>query len=205
VPNTTHSNLDTLCQSKSKILFTDDDAIGEIESYFNENCKNTPSCKWDFDAMEPRPFRDLISDECKGRIANSVGGLDPITSNQFLMVAKCSGITYGIQGWMFHKLEIALICVIFDIVSIGIMIFVFIRLKTLNNEYIDIIDDNQITMKDFTVQINNLVLDKYTQDIRLVKMKIWLHFNNTFSTRKFMLKDNGFDVCDVTLSLSNQP
>lgn len=73
----------------------------------------------------------------------------------------------------------------------------------MNALFIDRVDANQITMKDFSVQVNNTVLDKYTQDIRLVKMKIWLHFTRRF--REFKLLDNDYEVCDVILSLSNQP
>ena len=90
-----------------------------------------------------------------------------------------------------------------DILSITIMIYVFKRLQSMNALFIDRVDANQITMKDFSVQVNNTVLDKYTQDIRLVKMKIWLHFTRRF--REFKLLDNDYEVCDVILSLSNQP
>ena len=31
-------------------------------------------------------------------------------------------------------------------------------------------------MSKFTVQINNLSLNKTTQDLRILRMKIWLHF-----------------------------
>ena len=106
---------------------------------------------------------------------------------------------------MLHKHQIALYCVASDILSILIMLYVFKRLSALNEEYIDSIDENQITMKDFTVQLNNVMLDKYSQDIRIVKMKVWLHFTNIFNNEKFRLKGNSFEICDVNLSLSNQP
>lgn len=83
------------------------------------------------------------------------------------------------------------------------MFYVFKRIQTINALYIEKIDANQITMKDFSIQVNNTILDKYTQDIRLVKMKIWLHFTRRF--REFQIRDNDYEVCDVVLSLSNQP
>jgi hypothetical protein len=42
------------------------------------------------------------------------------------------------------------------------MLYTFDKLGGLNQEYIDIIDDNQITMKDFAVCCKNVILDKYT-------------------------------------------
>ena len=37
-------------------------------------------------------------------------------------------------------------------------------------------DDLRVTMKDFGVKIDNVKLDRYTQDTRVVKIKVWLHF-----------------------------
>lgn len=83
------------------------------------------------------------------------------------------------------------------------MLYVFNKLRRLNEEYIAIIDDNQITMKDFSVQCQDVPLDKYTQDIRLIKMKIWLHFTRQFA--EYRLEGNAYEVVDVALSLCNKP
>jgi len=37
-------------------------------------------------------------------------------------------------------------------------------------------DANLVKMSSFTVQINDLKLDKTIQDTRILKMKLWLHF-----------------------------
>lgn len=51
---------------------------------------------------------------------------------------------------------------IVDLIGVYFMLYVFNKLSRLNEEYIAIIDDNQITMKDFSVQCRDVLLDKYT-------------------------------------------
>ena len=75
--------------------------------------------------------------------------------------------------------------------------------KTINKEFLGIMDDNLIKMSKFTVQINDLKLDKTTQDSRMLKMKIWLHFDKFFHSLK--VRDAGcdcniYDVADVQIS-----
>lgn len=60
-------------------------------------------------------------------------------------------------------------------------------------------------MKDFGVILNDVKLDRFTQDSRIQKMKIWLHFSSMF---KEFLEKNPDDeiakanqVIDVTLSM----
>lgn len=50
-----------------------------------------------------------------------------------------------------HKEEVGVMVVLFDIVGIITMILVFKKIKETNDEFIQIIDSNQMTMKDFTV------------------------------------------------------
>jgi hypothetical protein len=64
------------------------------------------------------------------------------------------------------------------------MVYVTVKLEQINNDFVDIVNDNQITMKDFSVMCTNVHLDKYTQDPTLVKMKIWLHFKNLLEEYK---------------------
>jgi hypothetical protein len=58
-------------------------------------------------------------------------------------------------------------------------------------------------MKDFTIQINDVKVDRYTQDARVAKMKLYLHFTNLLRNRREV--DNKMEVIDVTLSLYNLP
>jgi len=84
-----------------------------------------------------------------------------------------------------------------------LMVFMFYKIEQLNKEYLTTVDDNQITMKDFAIMCTNVKLDRYTQDSRLIKMKIWLHFTELMSP--FRIYGNDQEVVDVTLSLSTQP
>lgn len=93
--------------------------------------------------------------------------------------------------------------VLLDFIGVLFMLYIFDKLEALNQEYIATIDDNQITMKDFAVCCRDVLLDKYTQDLRLVKMKIWLHFTRTFA--EYRLPGNQYEVTDVVLSLCSEP
>ena len=52
--------------------------------------------------------------------------------------------------------------VIFDTISVGIMLYFIKKVGTLNNEFLNDIDDLRVTMKDFGLQINNVKLDRFT-------------------------------------------
>lgn len=49
-----------------------------------------------------------------------------------------------------------------DMVSLLVMTFFFYKLKEINNEYLDIMDDLTVQMKDFSIKIDNVILDRYT-------------------------------------------
>lgn len=48
-------------------------------------------------------------------------------------------------------------------------------------------------MTSFTIQIDNIILDKTMQDMRMLKMKIWLHFQKILDEKK----EKGQKVVDV--------
>lgn len=52
--------------------------------------------------------------------------------------------------------------VIFDTISVVIMLYFIKKVGTLNNEFLNDIDDLRVTMKDFGLQINNVKLDRFT-------------------------------------------
>ena len=47
-------------------------------------------------------------------------------------------------------------------------------------------DDLKVQMKDFGVKIDDLKLDRFTQDSRLIKFKIWLYFTKIFQNQDIM-------------------
>ena len=109
----------------------------------------------------------------------------------------------------FHKEEIGTIVIIVDALSAIIMLYFFGVLKVINPEYLDIIDNLQVQMTAFGCKIDNVILDKYTQDSRLIKMKIWLHFTNILAMDEVKQEKadefNDLEVIDVCLSLYTQP
>ena len=84
----------------------------------------------------------------------------------------------------FAKKYIGLITISIDFICLYIAAQFYRKLRLLNEEYCRIIDDNDIRMSDFTVRINNFNLSKATQDVRMLKMKIWLHFTQTMNPER---------------------
>jgi hypothetical protein len=104
---------------------------------------------------------------------------------------------------MMHKYRVGVLIVSLDIVSILIMTFFFYKLKVINNEYLDILDDMTVQMKDFSIKIDNVILDRYTQDLRVLKMKMLSHMSDILKPKKTV--DNDMEVVDINLSLYTQP
>lgn len=71
------------------------------------------------------------------------------------------------------------------------------------------IQRNLIEAKDYSVQINNLKVDKFSQDPRIIKMKLWLQLDDHLSCVK---KDNQLpgnsletiQIIDINLSLISE-
>ena len=55
-------------------------------------------------------------------------------------------------------------------------------------------------MKDFSVKIDNLILDRYTQDSRVLKIKLWIHFTDNMLKDEVTL-DSPQEILDMNLSL----
>ena len=52
--------------------------------------------------------------------------------------------------------------VAFDILSILIIWLFFYKIEVINNEYLRIIDDMNVQMKDFSIKIDDISVDKYS-------------------------------------------
>ena len=68
------------------------------------------------------------------------------------------------------------------------MIYFFTKIRELNEEFLNALDDLKVQMKDFGVKIDELRLDRFTQDSRLIKMKIWLYFTKIFQNEELMFE-----------------
>ena len=140
----------------------------KLEGYFESNCANQTECVIDLFFL-----KGIVSDSCKGRILQD----DPITSDQFIFMAGCLGdfVKLG-ESSKIDKDKLLICAVVFDGLSLFIMIFFFRRLEMINSEFLETFDNYQIDMKDFSIQCNDVLMDQATQASRLVKMKVWLYF-----------------------------
>ena len=55
---------------------------------------------------------------------------------------------------------VIIVCV--DFFSILVMMFFFAKINSINNEFLEDMDDLRVTMKDFGVKIDNVKLDRYS-------------------------------------------
>ena len=75
-------------------------------------------------------------------------------------------------------------------------------MAAINEEYLEALDDLIVQMKDFACKIDDVKLDRHSQDSRVIKMKIWLHMTKVLEPHKTAVND--CEVVDVTLSLYTQ-
>jgi hypothetical protein len=125
-------------------------------------------------------------------------------SDQFIFVVGCLGdfVTLG-DSLTINKLQVLELAVVLDIVSVLILLYFFNKINVINSEFLRVYDNINITMNDFTIQCNDVVVDHHTQDSRLVKMKIWLHFTKIIQQANEQNKSLfEHQVVDVTLSIT---
>ena len=131
--------------------------------------KFDPNGKW---AITKVKMSNLISETCYRRIFN-----EESTSLEYIGIFTCMTddlFMPHMTGIRFHKEQVGLLSVFIDILSLALMYYLFGKLKSINKEYLTILDNNVIRMKDFTIQIKRLAVDHQTQDMRILKLKIWL-------------------------------
>jgi hypothetical protein len=58
-------------------------------------------------------------------------------------------------------------------------------------------------MKDFGLRIDDVAVDKYSQDNRILKMKLWLHFTDMLKPHRRL--ENDMQLVDVTVTSFQQP
>jgi len=190
--NATPYNIDSECNLDT--IWAREEDKEAFMQLFKDNCLNTAECKLGKDLN----FYYRIREYCIDRIQYL-----NITSPDYILVVGCSEDHVLLFGSEYHKESIGVIVVVIDFISIIIMAFVFSKLSEINQEYLDVIDNALIQMKDFGIRINSLRLDKYTQDARLLKMKVWIHFHNMLYP--FADEDNSMEIVDVSFSFYQQP
>ena len=102
----------------------------------------------------------MVREECYDRIFNK-----KISSMEFIAVALCMNDFVYMpfdESVYFHKEHMATFAVVTDMVSIIIIFYTFNKLKEINMEYQEIMDNNIIKMSRFAIRINDILLDKTT-------------------------------------------
>jgi len=119
------------------------------------------------------------------------------------MILGCQNDYIESSAGKFHKDNFGIWLVATDIMCICVITYFFGKIKELNNEYIEIIDNLSITMSDYSLQICNLKVDKFSQDPRILHMKLWIYINNILKPKRE--PGNKMDVIDINLSIFNLP
>ena len=127
-----------------------------------------------------------------------------MTSNEIVGIVNCQMHNVHVIGqFSTSKETMGVIVAVFDILSLLIMTFTFMKLRSINEEYLNIIDNLKVEMSDFSILIQDVAVDKRSQDSRVLKMKLWLHINNML--KKYKEADNKLEIMDITLSYYTQP
>ena len=107
----------------------------------------------------------MISDDCKLRMSDE--RYTGIMSNTYLGIFGCKYDDVGIpfSENRLHKEVIGVFIVCLDFSSILVMMFFFSKINTLNNEFLQSMDDLRVQMKDFGIKLDNVKLDRYSQGL----------------------------------------
>jgi len=90
-----------------------------------------------------------------------------------------------------------------QIVGILLIALFFNKINSINKEYMQLKDNLTVQVSDFGIMIKDLKLDKYTQDMRILKMKLWLYIEDLMKSKK--KNDNHLHIVDICFSLYNEP
>lgn len=160
MPSKSINNIDIECNIKT--MFKSEESKNEFIKYFRDTCYYKNECEIDFENMLTNVTKDdnsweiktnklseMISQTCYERIFDI-----EITSPQFISIIGCKSdiIAFGlISAGFLHKEEIGFITVVTDILSTLIIYYMFNKLNSMNDEYLEILDNNVIKMKDFSI------------------------------------------------------
>ena len=108
---------------------------------------------------------------------------------KLMVVYKCSGEAISIpfdfaeyvggENGTIGKLEMLTFVSILDLVCATILIWSIMSLKAMSDDRLDEIASSLVEVKDFVIQLNQLKVDKYSQDERILQMKLWLKVNES--------------------------
>lgn len=75
---------------------------------------------------------------------------------------KYDTVDVEIIGTRVHKEIVGIVLIICDFSSVVIMMYWFGAMGLINNEYLVVMDDLRVQVKDFSCKIDNVILDRYS-------------------------------------------
>ena len=103
----------------------------------------------------------MFSDKCVERTAKDEHG-EAEMSNHFIFIVGCIGDSIELGSTSFTKLQVLEFAVMFDIASVIVLLYCFNKISAFNQEFLTIYDDSLVTMQDFAIQCDNVIMDKQT-------------------------------------------
>lgn len=97
-----------------------------------------------------------------------------------------------------HRTVALLIHYAIDFLGICFMVRAIIGLRTMNAEKFQLMQENMISASNYTFQIDDLELDKYSQNLQILQMKLWLHLLDYFKVTKVFEHEDGQQKEDGT-------
>ena len=96
------------------------------------------------------------------------------SSIEFIILATCTNdyVHFPFGDVTLHIHNLGTISVITDILRIFLSYYIFNKLKLINKEYQEIMDNNIIKMSKIFIRINNIKFDKTSKDARILKLKL---------------------------------
>ena len=112
-----------------------------FQKKFDEKCLKQSNCELNPDTDFGINLKYMIREECFDRIEYL-----NITSMEYILVVDCNQdeVIVPLINKRVHKAQVGIIVVILDVISVAIMAFVFSKLREINDEYLDIVDDLRV-------------------------------------------------------------
>ena len=120
--------------------------------------------------------------------------------NEYIVVAGCQNVYIQVPMTQIklNKESVSLYIVVVNGITMLIIAYFFQKIETLNQEYLKIMDNLTVQMKDFGVWMQSVKLDRHTQDPRVIKLKVWMFYTNILN--RFATEENPMEIIDVTFS-----
>lgn len=185
-------------------MFKNDAMRAKMREYVEGRCLERSACHIELDMGAALPFYEELSCKCRERIAADE------TSRHLSIFFQCSSEYVGVQvgrhvyddpsrlDFKLHRSLALLLYYCIDFLVICFVIRAIVGLRTMNAEKYRSMQASAISASDYTFQIENIKLDKYSQNLQILQMKIWLHLLDYFKATKVFNHEDGQQKEDGT-------